>query len=185
MDSALANFLPQCTPIASESVVWGNGTIPLDLTSYLSKELPPMHLITSVRALVLRDDQVLVIRDPGSYHLLPGGQRETNETLLETLQREMQEETGWSLTNLRLLGFKHFRYLAGPLPNYSVYPDFLQVVYTGTPAAFHPHAREKNGYELEALFRPRSETLSLNLSLSDQAFLEAATQLNPDPQPEE
>jgi 8-oxo-dGTP pyrophosphatase MutT (NUDIX family) len=174
MNRELADFLLYHSPLARESVVWGEGTIPLAVTSYLSQELPPLDLVTSVRAVVIRGEQVLVVRDPGRYHIIPGGQREPNETLLQTLQRELQEETGWSLANISLLGFKHFRYLGPRLPAFPIYPDFLQIIYSGTPEAFHMQAREQHGYELEAGFRPRSELPDLHLAISDLAFLEAA-----------
>lgn len=166
----LFTFLQSYIPIAQESAIWGNGTIPLEITSYLSQELPPLDLITSVRALVIGSNQVLVVRDPGGYHLLPGGRRETGETLLQTLRRELLEETGWLLSNITLIGFKYFRHLD---PN-TTFPDFLQIVYTGRPEAFYPEAREQNSYEIEAIFRPYAELSTLSLTASDLAFLDAA-----------
>src|SRR5262249_3316920 len=159
----LALFLQQHTPLTRESTIWGNGTIPLQVASYLCQELPPLAMVTSVRAVVIRDEQVLVIRDPGGYHLLPGGRREMNETLLQTLQRELQEETGWSLADITLLGFKHFHHLGPQLEGFPVYPDFLQVIYSARAEAFHPQSREENGYELEAGFRPLTELATLDI----------------------
>ena len=48
------------------------------------------------------------------------------------------------------------------------------MIYTGHAEAYHPAAREQDGYELEATFRPGTELASLNLSVSDLAFLDAA-----------
>jgi 8-oxo-dGTP pyrophosphatase MutT (NUDIX family) len=174
VNTKLTHFLQQHTPIVEESAVWGNGTTPLAIKSYLSQDLPPLDFVTSVRAVVIRDDDVLVVRDPGGYHIIPGGQREADETLLQTLQRELQEETGWSLSNIRLIGFKHFHYLGPRLATFPIYPDFLQIIYSAKPEAFHPQAQEQNGYELEAGFRPQSELTTLDLKASDHAFLDAA-----------
>ena len=178
MNTELANFLQRHEAIMTEAAVWANGLMPLSITSYLGQELPPLSFVTSVRAIVIQNDQVLVIRDPEGYHILPGGRREANESLLQTLQRELQEESGWSLSDIKLIGFKYFHQL-NPHPSTShVGPDFLQVIYTGRPEAFHPDAREQNGYELEAIFRPRTELATLKLNESDLAFLEAALQIH-------
>lgn len=176
MNSELATFLQHHTPVAKQSLLWNNGTMPLEVTSYLGQELPPLPLISSVRAVVLRGEQVLVVRDPEGCHILPGGRREANETLLQTLQRELHEETGWSLSNSILIGFLHFHHLGPYQPIYPTYPDFLQVVYCGQAKTFHPEAREQGGYELEANFYPCSAVADLHLSTSELAFLDAALQ---------
>ena len=174
MEPELAAFLQRHTPISQISALWG--TVPLIATSYLGQELPPLAYITSVRAIMLKENQVMVVRDPESYHILPGGRREANEALLETLRRELQEETGWSLTDIIQIGFIHFHSLAPRQPEWPVHPDFVQVVYTGQAETYHPEAREQDGYELEASFRPRAELASLNLTEPDLAFLDAAWQ---------
>lgn len=175
MNPELAAFLQRHTPVTQESALWGDGTVPLILTSYLGQELPPLAYITSVRAVMLQNDKVMVIRDPGGHHIRPGGRREANESLLETLHRELQEETGWSLSHITQIGFIHFHHLAPHRPEWPpLYPDFVQIIYTGQAEAYHLEAREQDGYELEATFRPRAELANLNLSHSDLVFLDAA-----------
>lgn len=176
MDTELAAFLQRHTPGPRESALWGDGTIPLSITSYLSQEVPPLDYITSVRAVMLHGKRVLVVRDPVSHHILPGGRREAHETLRETLQRELREETGWSLKEIRQLGFLHFQYLEPFRPEWSAYPypDFLQVIFSGQAETYYATARETDGYELEAVFRAQSELADLNLSAVDLVFLEAA-----------
>jgi 8-oxo-dGTP pyrophosphatase MutT (NUDIX family) len=176
MDTELAAFLQRHMPGPHESALWGDGTVPLSITSYLSQEMPPLDYITSVRAVMLQGEKVLVVRDPVGHHILPGGRREAHETLRETLQRELREETGWSLKEVRHLGFLHFQYLAPFRPEWGAYPypDFLQVIFTGQAEAYHATARETDGYELEAVFRSQSELADLKLSAVDLAFLEAA-----------
>jgi len=52
----------------------------------------------AVRALIVRDDRVLLLRKEGGGQgerfALPGGAQDPGETLLEALQRECQEEIG-------------------------------------------------------------------------------------------
>lgn len=72
------------------------------ITCYLSDEPLPMKYVSSVRAIVFRNLSVLVIKEPdGRMNIVPGGQVEKGETMAETLQRELLEKTGWSLSRSR------------------------------------------------------------------------------------
>ena len=171
----LEAFLVQSTPMAQESVVWGGSQLAFRVTSYLGLDLPPLDSVTSVRCLVFRDDSVLVVRDPESTHILPGGRREADETLAETLERELLEETGWLLREASLLGFMHFHHLNPAPPGYPYpYPDFLQLVYTAEAAELVPGARLASSYEIESTLRPIPEIQALDLSPSQRLFLGAA-----------
>jgi 8-oxo-dGTP pyrophosphatase MutT (NUDIX family) len=182
MNADLIYFLQSKTCLAEETAVWGHLT--LRETSYLCPDLPPLPYITSVRGVVLRPDEVLVIQDPESLHILPGGRREAGEPLLQTLQRELLEETGWQVANVKLLGFKHFHHLTPKPPDYPYpYPDFLQVVYVGTAVSYHPRAIDPNGHELGATFYPLAQIHNLPLTVGEMLFLEAAKPLlSPEPQ---
>jgi len=170
MQQHLADFLHRYVPGASGKTVWDDGRLPLQVTSYLTDDLPPLDMITSVRALVFRDGEVLVVRDPDSIHILPGGRREAGETLLQTLRREVLEETGWHLENtITQLGFLHLHSLNPAYP--LAQPDFLQMIYMAQAMSYDVGAREVNGYELWAQFRPLAEVQQLPLSSGEQLFL--------------
>jgi ADP-ribose pyrophosphatase YjhB (NUDIX family) len=141
----------------------------------LHTEPPPAEFVTSVRALVLRNDEVLLVRDPTGYHILPGGRREAGETYHETVVRELLEETGWQIEIGRLLGFKHF-YRLTPQPAEIVYPhpDFAQIVYLATPVSYRPEAREQAGYELGSEFVPLIGLDQDQITWSERLFLQAA-----------
>ena len=52
----------------------------------------------SCKAVILKDSKVLLILnsdDTGNFYLLPGGGQKFGETLLQAMQREVMEETGW------------------------------------------------------------------------------------------
>jgi 8-oxo-dGTP diphosphatase len=56
---------------------------------------------SSVKAIVIRDDALLVLRcrdDDGDRFILPGGGQEVGETVHEALHRECLEELGCSVT---------------------------------------------------------------------------------------
>ena len=176
MQADLADYLARHTPLAVEETVWGDGRISLRITTYLAEECPPLAVITSVRSLVFRDDTILVLRNQHSVHIVPGGRREAGETLEETLRREVLEETGWTLTEPRLLGFGHFHHRSPQLPEYAhyPYPDFVWVVSMADAGYWRPDARLADDYELEASFQPIGEVQQLALSAGEQVYLAAA-----------
>lgn len=173
MDIELAAFLAQQALIATETVLWAGGAMPLRLASYLVDALPPLGLVTSVRCVLLQDDMVQVVRDPDSTHILPGGRCEPDETIEQTLRREVLEETGCTFGAATLIGLRHFHHLAPAPADYRYhYPDFIQLVYAARVAGFDPAAREVNGYELEISFQPIAALPPL--PASERRFLAAA-----------
>lgn len=61
----------------------------------------------SAKAVVINNGKLLVNRCRsrfGEYYTLPGGGQRTGEMLTETVRRELLEETGYSVTPLRLSG---------------------------------------------------------------------------------
>jgi ADP-ribose pyrophosphatase YjhB (NUDIX family) len=178
MKPELSVFLRSHVPAVHETVVWGDGALTLAVAAYLGNELPPLEAVTSVRALVFRADQVLVVRDPHGIHLLPGGRRGEGESLEETLRREVLEETGWALADVALLGFMHFHHQSPRPADYRYpYPDFLQVVYRAEAATFVPEARQTGVWELEAGFWDLTVVGALDLSARERFYLTEAMRL--------
>lgn len=130
MERDLAQFLRAHHPFAVERVHWG-ADIELEQSCYLGTDMPPDDYITSVRVVLLKGDEVLVLRDKtDAYHLLPGGRRDAGETILQTLEREVREETRWTFVAPQLIGFMHFLHQTPKPPAYAYpYPSFLQLVY--------------------------------------------------------
>lgn len=180
MYTQLARLISQSQPADSITTKWGKGTIELRLVDYLSPELPPDELITSVRAVLLRGDKVLVVQDQhNKQHILPGGRRDPGETVLQTLQREIGEETGWRIDNVRLLGFRHYHHLTPEPQDYSyIYPDFCQAVYVAQTAQYAPEAKIFDEYVLDTYFVPIADAQAIELTPGEQQYLAAATGQN-------
>jgi 8-oxo-dGTP pyrophosphatase MutT (NUDIX family) len=173
MDTALSAFLRDLAPAATETDQWGE--MAFEVSGYLTANLPPREFVSSVRAVIRRGDQALAITAPDRIHILPGGRCELGEAPLVTLRRETLEETGWSLTSPRLLGFKHFHHLTPKPDNYAYpYPDFLQVIYAATAETYHQDQRALDEYVLDARFLPLTEVHALALSPVQRMFLDAA-----------
>jgi len=163
------------TARADEIVEWS--PLRFRVRTYLTATLPPLDLVTSVRAVVRHDDQILVVRDPASIHILPGGRREADETLLQTLQREVREETGWTIKDAHLLGLVHFQHITPQPADYRYpYPDFLHIIYAATADRYDQQHRETDGYELDATLLPIATVTALSLSQGERAFLTATLQ---------
>ena len=174
MDDGLAAFLGPLTPFVEEVVTWNVGI--MRLACYLTDGAPPRGYVTSARALVTDGDRVLVVQDPEGKHILPGGRLEPGETPEDALQRELLEETGWSLASFSPIGVLHFTHI-DPVPKGSPYPypDFIQVVYAGNPEAYHPELKEADDYVLGSELVPVVEARRLPLGAGQVGFLDAAT----------
>lgn len=178
MDAELAAFLDSLTPFAEQTVTWPTAT--MRLACYLTDKTPPRRYVTSARAVVSDGDCVLVVQDPSNRHIMPGGRLEPNETPEDALQREVLEETGWSLAPFRPIGILHFTHI-DPVPeSWSYpYPDFLQIVFAASADSHHPEFKEVDGYELGSEFLSAEDARCLSLDMGQQVFLNAALGQSP------
>ena len=78
MDDDLAELPAPLTPFAEEMVTWP--TVTMRLACYLTDRTPPRRYVTSVRAVVIDGDRVLVTQDPSNRHIMPGGRLEPSES---------------------------------------------------------------------------------------------------------
>lgn len=172
MNDEVKSFLAKYEPVSVETAVWEG--IPLEIKFYLADEQPPLPLVTSVRAIVLREDKVVVVKDgEDSYHVFPGGRREAGETVMDTLERELLEETGWSIANPRYFGFAHFHHTAPKVPDYPYpYPDFFQLCFTAEADKHFPDKQILEKYVLESFLATIPEAKQLNIDGSQKALLD-------------
>ncbi len=173
MDDDLAAFLAPLTAFATEDTAWG--PLRLRVTDYLTREQPPLPRVTSSRAVLIDGEHVLVVRDPGGRHVMPGGRLEAGESPEDALRREVLEETGRTIARSHQIGFRHFRHLTPKPDGWSYpYPHFLQVVYACAPGDHRPKLMEPEEYVLGAEFLPIAEARRLDLDAGQPGFLDAA-----------
>lgn len=85
-----------------------------------------------VYAVLLDGDALLTTlqADPEPEYQLPGGGIDAGEHPIAALHREVMEETGWHIANLRRLGaFRRFTYM----PEYDLWAEKLCTVYLARP----------------------------------------------------
>lgn len=171
-------LLARHTPLGSGVETWGSPEFPqpLRLTWYCGDESPPVALVTSARAIVLRGGEVLVVREPGDRpYIIPGGRCEAGESSEATVRREVLEETGWSLGPLTPLGFIHLRNLDPRPPDHPYpYPDTFQIIYRAEAALFHPERMIFDEWVASSAFSSVGEARGLPLRAGESALLDAA-----------
>ncbi len=174
-DGVLQSFLQGKNPFHGTQALWTDGTLPLRVRYFLSNYQAPEELVTSVRCLVQQNESVLALRNRDGVHVLPGGRRQDEETLEQTLRREVCEETGWLVDNISLLGFMHLEHL-GPKPSgYEfLYPHFLQVVYHSHASRHVPESMLGNDYEEEANFVQIGNLTEMGIGEAELAYVRAA-----------
>jgi 8-oxo-dGTP pyrophosphatase MutT (NUDIX family) len=154
-------------------VLWQED-LPFEVVMYLTSQFEPGWRFSSARAVVLFENrQVLVVRDPSSVHILPGGRIEADETIEQALRRELAEETGWSIKDPRPLGVLHYHHL-GPGLERQRLPDFLQAVFAAQADSFEPAMRETEGHELDAQVMDIVKARLLPLTQRERLLLDAA-----------
>jgi 8-oxo-dGTP pyrophosphatase MutT (NUDIX family) len=175
---SIAAFLTRHAPLARGDEWWGTRAYaqPLRLTWYRGEEAPPAALITSVRAIVLRAGEVLVVREPdGAPRLVAGGRCEAGETAEETVRREILEEVGWALGPLTPLGFVHLHNLAPRLPGSPYpYPDAFQTIYTAEALTHHPEAMVADDWVASFSFMAIMVARQLPIRAGERALFDVA-----------
>jgi len=152
---------------------WHQSDLDLEISYYSVDSLPNLAYVTSVRGIVIRSGEVLVVTNQDrTQHIIPGGRIEKDEALLNTLHREIREETSWSIGSLRLLAVMHFRHLTPCPPDYPYpYPEFLQVIYAAEALEQQPDSKLEGDYEQESHFVPFDEIATFPISDGQKALL--------------
>ena len=164
MADVLNEFLSKLAPRTEEEVAWFGGAMKLQLRVFITTELPPLQYVTSVRAVLFAAGRCAMLSNVDGRHVLPGGRREGQEPIQETLRREMLEETGCTLVAAAALGVLHFRHLTPKPTDYKYpYPDFAQVVFAAEGTAMADFAGDPEHYENDLEFMPPAELAHVDI----------------------
>jgi 8-oxo-dGTP pyrophosphatase MutT (NUDIX family) len=163
----LESFLGRHPPFGGWREEWLG--VPLEFRACLADELPPRAYVGSVRAMLLRGDEALVVRSTPPI-LSVGGRCEAGETIGQTLLREVAEETGWRVKPVAVIGFIHTRHLDGQRPEWGrPAPNFIDPLFAVTAEEYEPALRGAS--ETRCEFLPISTIDGLKLDAINRTFL--------------
>lgn len=118
-------------------------------------------------AILVRNNQVLLTHqaEPVPEFQLPGGGVDPGEQTLPALHREILEETGWRVGQLRRVGaFRRYTYM----PEYDLWAEKVCQVYLGRPAI---RAGDPIEQSHTAIWVPPSAAIELVENDGDRLFL--------------
>ena len=167
---SLRQFLDRHQPLARWQEEWLG--VPLTFSLALSEDLPPRSYIASVRALVLHGEDVLVVHSSPPI-LTVGGRREPDETVEQTLIREVGEESGWVVTPITTIGFVHVHHLDGQRPDWArPAPDFVGPIFAAAAVRYDRALLHDN--ETRCEFVPIVDIERLGVDAGNRALLHEA-----------
>ena len=168
-------FLRHYSPVDVEASVWGRGEIELTVSSYITCDEPPPQLVSSVRALVFREESILFMQNVNGPHIHPGGRVEAGESHLDALRRELMEEASVKITSVRRLGFMHLRHETPKPPGYPyLYPDFFWPIFVAEYDGESGESPVQDDYELSSEFVPLVDLDRSALTSGELVFLDHA-----------
>ena len=174
-DPAADEFLKHYSPVDVEAHTWRAGEIELTVSAYITCDNPPSELVTSVRAIVFRDESILLMQNVNGPHIFPGGRVEAGESHLDALRRELVEEAGVEITDVCRLGFMHLRHETPKPTDYPyLYPDLFWPVFQAEYDGDSEETPEPDDYELSTEFVPIADLDRSALTAAELAYLDQA-----------
>lgn len=121
----------------------------LRVRGYTAASRAPDIIVSAARAVVFRGRRVLVVSESdGTRHVMPGGRRELGESLEVTVRRELLEECGWHVGELRPFAVLHFHHPGPERPH--DWCDFANVIYLTEGARYDRHTLDRTQGEVRS-----------------------------------
>ena len=175
LEKELQTFLLRHSSFGGWREEWDG--VPLEFRTCLGDDLPPRAFVGSVRALVLRGDHVLLVHSAVPI-LSVGGRGKPGETVEQTLLREVDEETGWRVSPLGVIGFIHCRHLDEQRPDWGrPAPDFIDPLFVVEAQEFDASRLDFPNPPCE--FVPVAEVEGLGVDEINRTFLREALRKRP------
>lgn len=141
----------------------------------------PEVMVSAVRAVVFKEQRVIVLTESGgTRHVMPGGRREAGESLEATVRRELFEECGWHVGELRQFAFLHFEH-AGPAPP-ADWCDFTNLIYLTEGLSYDRRRLDPTQGKVRSRLTPFKVALG-TLAEPHQSMLREALSVRPPPPP--
>lgn len=145
--SAFASVLAAHEPFFDHEVQRPQGR--LRSRCYAASIHVPDIMVSAVRAVVFKGPRVVVVSESdGTHHVMPGGRREPGESQETTVRRELLEECGWHVGELRPFAFLHFQH-PGPTPPPD-WCDFANVIYLAEATRYDRRALDATQGEVRS-----------------------------------
>ena len=167
---------PAGKPVATDTDTWFNGRMAFTVDTYLGSVSAPTELVTSVRCVLRWGAQVMLMEDAERrQHVLPGGQIEPGEWQCDALQREILEETGYTLATVEQLGACVFVHTTPRPADYRYpYPTFVHLIYRGEAEGRNSAASEREEHEVVCRLVNRKELDTIPLTSGERALVAAS-----------
>ena len=131
----------------------GSGTPVERIEALFAQDLGYPTPKVDVRAAAFRDGRILMVRETSDGRwTLPGGWADVNQSARECVEREVREESGYTVRALKLAGVYDYR-RQGHVPShpYSIYKLFFVCELTGGAAQTSIETSEIGFFALDAL----------------------------------
>lgn len=111
---------------------------PNECSQILDKQLPPIDLITTAFCFVFHEEKLLLANLYRGWDT-PGGHVESGESPIETVHREVYEETCITIEYPQVIGYQRLYIQAEKPKNYRYpFPTSYQVHYVASVKEIHP-----------------------------------------------